>query len=144
MTLPDPDQPLKIGTRGSPLALAQAEETRERLMKAHDLPEEAFRIIVIKTTGDQVQDRALSEIGGKGLFTKEIEEALLSGGIDIAVNLRSRDLRIGNLDLAGVSQHGGVNLLFRANGHIDHRQECAGDNAESARIMPLIRAKIDI
>jgi hydroxymethylbilane synthase len=86
MTLPDPDQPLKIGTRGSPLALAQAEETRARLMKAHDLPEEAFEIVVIRTTGDQVQDRALSEIGGKGLFTKEIEEALLSGGIDIAVH----------------------------------------------------------
>ncbi|MDE0590678.1 hydroxymethylbilane synthase [Halocynthiibacter sp. C4] len=84
--LPSPDAPLKIGTRGSPLALAQAHETRARLMAAHDLPEEAFEVIVIKTTGDRVQDRALREIGGKGLFTKEIEEALLSGGIDIAVH----------------------------------------------------------
>ena len=83
---PSPATPLRIGTRGSPLALAQAHETRARLMTAHGLPEAAFRIEVIKTTGDQVQDRALSEIGGKGLFTKEIEEALLARQIDLAVH----------------------------------------------------------
>jgi hydroxymethylbilane synthase len=81
-----PDQPLKIGTRGSPLALAQAVETRDRLMAALDLPMDAFDIVVIKTTGDRIIDRPLSEIGGKGLFTKEIEESLLNGGIDIAVH----------------------------------------------------------
>jgi hydroxymethylbilane synthase len=88
MTLhkPSPDRPLKIGTRGSPLALAQAHETRDRLAKAHSLPPAAFEIVVIKVMGDQVQDKALREIGGKGLFTREIEEALLSGGIDIAVH----------------------------------------------------------
>jgi hydroxymethylbilane synthase len=64
----------------------QAHETRDRLMAAHALPEAAFRIVVIKTTGDLVTDRSLSEIGGKGLFTKEIEEALLAGAIDIAVH----------------------------------------------------------
>ena len=80
------DQPLKIGTRGSPLALAQAYETKERLMKLHDLGDDAFEICVINTMGDKIQDRALSEIGGKGLFTKEIEEGLLSGEIDIAVH----------------------------------------------------------
>ncbi|HUS54879.1 MAG TPA: hydroxymethylbilane synthase [Thermohalobaculum sp.] len=85
-TLPSPATPLKIGTRGSPLALAQAHETRDRLMAAHVLPEAAFQIVVIKTTGDLVTDRSLSEIGGKGLFTKEIEEALLAGAIDIAVH----------------------------------------------------------
>ncbi|NVO26146.1 hydroxymethylbilane synthase [Donghicola sp. C2-DW-16] len=88
--LPSPDQPLKIGTRGSPLALAQAYETRARLMAAFDLPEEAFEVVVIKTTGDNRAmidaDRPLKEIGNKGLFTKEIEEAMLSGGIDIAVH----------------------------------------------------------
>ncbi len=88
--LPTPDQPLKIGTRGSPLALAQAVETRARLMAAFDLPEAAFEIVVIKTTGDNRAmidaDRPLKEIGNKGLFTKEIEEAMLSGGIDIAVH----------------------------------------------------------
>ena len=86
MTLPDPSNPCRIGTRGSPLALAQAHETRARLMAAFDLEEDAFEITVIKTTGDRVTDRPLSQIGGKGLFTKEIEEALLSGAIDIAVH----------------------------------------------------------
>ena len=86
MPQPTPDAPLKIGTRGSPLAVAQAEETRGRLAKAHDLPMNAFEIVVIRTSGDRVQDRALSEIGGKGLFTKEIEAALLAGEIHIAVH----------------------------------------------------------
>jgi hydroxymethylbilane synthase len=81
-----PDTPLKIGTRGSPLALAQAHETRTRLMAAINLPETAFEIVVIKTSGDLIQNRPLSEVGGKGLFTKEIEEALLGGAIDIAVH----------------------------------------------------------
>ena len=84
--LPSPAQPLKIGTRGSPLALWQAHEVRRCLMLAFDLPEAAFEIVVIKVTGDQVLDKALKEIGGKGLFTREIEEALLDGGIDIAVH----------------------------------------------------------
>ncbi len=84
--LPTPDRPLKIGTRGSPLALAQAHETRDRLAAAFALPREAFEITVIKVTGDQILDRALKDIGGKGLFTREIEEALLAGDIDIAVH----------------------------------------------------------
>jgi hydroxymethylbilane synthase len=79
---------LRIGTRGSALALAQAEEVRRRLAEAHD----CFRaggsvaIEVIKTTGDRITDRALAAIGGKGLFTKEIEQALADGTIDIAVH----------------------------------------------------------
>ncbi len=79
---------LRLGTRGSPLALAQAREVRARLAAAHaELePEAAVEIVVIKTTGDAVQDRTLAEIGGKGLFTKEIEEALLDGRIDAAVH----------------------------------------------------------
>ncbi len=84
--MPTPASPFNIGTRGSPLALAQAHETRARLMAAFDLPEDAFAICVIKVTGDAIQDRPLKEIGGKGLFTREIEEALLDGSIDIAVH----------------------------------------------------------
>jgi hydroxymethylbilane synthase len=84
--LPSPDAPLRIGTRGSPLALAQAHETRARLMAAHGLPEAAFAITVLKTTGDVVLDRPLSEIGGKGLFTKELEAALLTNRCDLAVH----------------------------------------------------------
>jgi hydroxymethylbilane synthase len=78
----------RIGTRGSPLALIQAREVRDRLVAAHpDLAvPEAVEIVVIRTTGDQIQDRKLAEIGGKGLFTKEIEEALLDRRIDLAVH----------------------------------------------------------
>jgi len=89
-TLPTPASPLKIGTRGSPLALAQAHETRDRLAAAFALPPEAFEIVKIKTTGDDraliVTDTPLKELGGKGLFTREIEQALLDGSIDIAVH----------------------------------------------------------
>ena len=85
-SLPSPDSPLRIGTRGSPLALAQAHETRDRLAAAFELPVSAFEVVKIKTTGDAVLDRPLKEIGGKGLFTREIEQALIDGGIDIAVH----------------------------------------------------------
>ena len=86
LKLPDPKSPLRIGTRGSPLALAQAYETRERLSIAFGLSLDSFEIVAIKTTGDKVLNRPLKEIGGKGLFTKEIEEALLQESIDIAVH----------------------------------------------------------
>lgn len=76
----------RIGTRGSPLALAQAHEVRGRLMAAHRLPEDAFEIRTYKTTGDIIVDRPLAEFGGKGLFTKELQEALLSDEIDFAVH----------------------------------------------------------
>ena len=78
--------PIRIGTRGSPLALAQAHDVRRRLMAAHGRPENDFEIHIIKTSGDRIQDRPLSEVGGKGLFTKEIEEALLAREIDLAVH----------------------------------------------------------
>jgi hydroxymethylbilane synthase len=84
-------KPFRIGTRGSPLALAQASETRARLMVAHGLPEEMFEIVVLSTTGDRITDRSLSEIGGKGLFTQELEEQLQSGELDIAVH-SSKDM----------------------------------------------------
>ncbi len=77
---------IRIGTRGSPLALAQAHETRARLVKAHGLSPDDFEIVVITTTGDRIRDRPLAEIGGKGLFTKEIEEALFARDIDLAVH----------------------------------------------------------
>ncbi len=79
---------LRIGTRGSPLALIQARELQARLATAH--PElaapGAVEIVVIRTTGDAVTNRTLAAIGGKGLFTKEIEEALLAETIDLAVH----------------------------------------------------------
>jgi hydroxymethylbilane synthase len=77
---------LRLGTRGSPLALAQARTVQARLAAAHGLEPEAIQICVIRTSGDRIQDRPLAESGGKGLFTKEIEEALLAGEIDLAVH----------------------------------------------------------
>lgn len=84
-------KPYRIGTRGSALALAQAHEARDRLMAAHGLPAEAFEVVVLSTTGDRVTDRPLAEIGGKGLFTQEIEEQLADGRLDIAVH-SSKDM----------------------------------------------------
>ena len=86
VNLPTPENPMRIGTRGSPLAMAQAYETRARLAAAFEIPQAAFEIVVIKVTGDIIQDRPLKDIGGKGLFTREIEEDLLAGKIDIAVH----------------------------------------------------------
>lgn len=77
---------LRLGTRGSPLALAQAHETQRLLTEAHPELAGAIEIVTIQTTGDMIQDRALSAIGGKGLFTKEIEDGLLDGSIDLAVH----------------------------------------------------------
>jgi hydroxymethylbilane synthase len=79
-------KPFRIGTRGSPLALAQAREARDRLMAAHGMAEEMFEIVVLTTKGDRITDRALAEIGGKGLFTQELEEKLSSGDLDLAVH----------------------------------------------------------
>jgi hydroxymethylbilane synthase len=80
--------PLRLGTRGSPLALAQARMVKAALAAAVPAlaADEAIEVVVVKTTGDQVLDRPLAEIGGKGLFTQEIEEGLLAGTLDLAVH----------------------------------------------------------
>jgi hydroxymethylbilane synthase len=76
----------RLGSRGSPLALTQANMVRDALIAAHALTPDAIEIIAIRTTGDKVQDRALAEIGGKALWTKELDRALLGGEIDCAVH----------------------------------------------------------
>jgi hydroxymethylbilane synthase len=82
---------LRLGTRGSPLALAQARMVRQALAAAHGFDPEQIAIEVIRTSGDRIQDRPLADVGGKGLFTKEIEEALAAGAIDLAVH-SSKDM----------------------------------------------------
>ena len=82
---------LRLGTRGSPLALVQARTVRARLAAALGESEDAIELVIIRTSGDTIQDRPLSEVGGKGLFTKEIEEALLTKRIDFAVH-SSKDM----------------------------------------------------
>jgi hydroxymethylbilane synthase len=76
----------RIGTRGSPLALVQAQEVRARLARALGAKVEDIALVIIRTSGDTIQDRPLAEAGGKGLFTKEIEEALLDRRVDLAVH----------------------------------------------------------
>ena len=82
---------LRLGTRGSPLALTQARMVRQALAAAHGFPPDQIEIVTIRTSGDRIQDRPLAEVGGKGLFTKEIEEALIAGSIDFAVH-SSKDM----------------------------------------------------
>lgn len=99
--LPLPDRPLRLGTRGSPLALAQAHMTMAAIRARHGWPDEAVEIVVVQTSGDRIQDRALADIGGKALWTKELDRALLAGEIDFAVHsmkdvetLRPAEIRI--------------------------------------------------
>lgn len=84
-------QKIRIGTRGSPLALAQAHEVRARLVAAHGMHEDDVEVEVISVAGDRIQDRSLAEVGGKGLFTEDIETKLRDGRIDIAVH-SSKDM----------------------------------------------------
>lgn len=77
---------LRIGSRSSPLALIQANAVRDRLIATHRLDPASVEIVPIRTSGDRIVDRPLAEAGGKGLFTKEIEDALLAGTIDLAVH----------------------------------------------------------
>ena len=86
MCKPSPDRPLKLGTRRSPLALAQAEEARSRLIAVHGLDPAAVELVTVLASGDRIQDRPLAEIGGKALWTKELDAVLLAGLIDIAVH----------------------------------------------------------
>ena len=86
MTTPAPSRPLRLGTRGSPLALTQARMVIAALRSAHGWGEEAIEIVTIKTSGDRIQDRPLAEVGGKALWTKELDRALTDGDIDFAVH----------------------------------------------------------
>ena len=82
----NPDKPLRLGTRGSPLALAQAQTVRDRLITAHGWDADAIILVPMVASGDRILDRALADVGGKALWTKELDAALLAGKIDIAVH----------------------------------------------------------
>ena len=82
----NPDKLLRLGTRGSPLALVQAYMVRDALIAAHGWDADAVILVPVVATGDQIQDRALADVGGKALWTKELDAALLAGEIDIAVH----------------------------------------------------------
>lgn len=80
------DRPLRLGTRGSPLALAQAHMTARALCAAHGWADDAVQVVTVQTSGDRIQDRALAEIGGKALWTKELDRALVASEIDFSVH----------------------------------------------------------
>jgi len=86
MTIEKPDRPYRLGTRSSPLAMAQAHEARARLVAATGLDEGDIEIISVRASGDKIQDRPLAELGGKALWTKELDAWLVSGEIDFAVH----------------------------------------------------------
>jgi hydroxymethylbilane synthase len=96
-----PGRPLRLGTRGSPLALAQARMTADALCARHGWDADVIQTVIVQTSGDRIQDRALAEIGGKALWTKELDRALLAGEIDFAVHsmkdvetIRPKEIRI--------------------------------------------------
>lgn len=105
------DRPLRIGTRRSPLALAQAEMTMAALKVAHQLPDEAIVLVPMLATGDKIQDRPLADIGGKALWTKELERALIDDQIDIAVH-SMKDVETWRADIFVISA-----MLPRADVH---------------------------
>ena len=109
---------LRIGTRGSKLALAQAEMVRG-LLAAKSCPCE---IVPIKTTGDRIQDRSLADLGGKGLFTKELEQALLAGEIDIAVH-SMKDVPVALPDGLAVEQQSLAEQGSAADDQVGHADE---------------------
>ena len=86
MSDPTPENPFRLGTRRSPLALAQAEEARARLCAAHGWAEDAIELVPVTASGDKIQDRALADIGGKALWTRELDLCLAEGRIDAAVH----------------------------------------------------------
>ena len=105
------DRPLRIGTRRSPLALAQAEMTMAALKVAHQLPDEAIVLVPMLATGDKIQDRPLADIGGKALWTKELERALIDDQIDVAVH-SMKDVETWRADIFVISA-----MLPRADVH---------------------------
>lgn len=105
------ERPLRIGTRRSPLALAQAEMTMAAMKVAHNLPDEAVVLVPMLATGDKIQDRPLADIGGKALWTKELERALIDDQIDIAVH-SMKDVETWRADIFVISA-----MLPRADVH---------------------------
>ena len=103
-------QGLKLGTRGSPLALAQARKVAAAIETAQRWPDGYIEIVVVKTSGDKVQDRLLAEVGGKALWTKELDEALLSGKVDFCVHSMKdvESVRPKEIHIAAVRPRGDV------------------------------------
>ena len=122
------NRPFRLGTRRSPLALTQAEEVRARLMTAHGLSAEAIELVTVLASGDRVQDRPLAEIGGKALWTKELDAALLAGEIDFAVHSAKdvETLRPAEIAIAAVLPREDVRDVLVLRQALDERNGISG------------------
>jgi hydroxymethylbilane synthase len=139
---PSPAAPFRLGSRGSPLALAQAELTLGALMAAHGWPRAALRVVTVTTSGDRIQDRALAEIGGKALWTKELDRALLAGEIDCAVHSMKdvETIRPAALRLAAMLPRAAVEDRLIGAGSIDALAPGARIGTSSPRRAAQLRA----
>ena len=128
-------QGLRLGTRGSPLALAQARKVAAAIETAQRWPDGWVHIVEIKTTGDKVQDRPLAEIGGKGLWTKELDRALLEGEVDFCVHsMKDVDsIRPGNIHIAAVRPRGDVRDRIIGAPSVDKLKQSARVGTSSPR-----------
>ncbi len=140
-------QPFRLGTRGSPLALTQAGMVRDALYAAHGWSDGAVEIVPIRTTGDRVQDRALAEIGGKALWTKELDRALLDGEIDCAVHSMKdvETVRPGAIAIAAMLPRADVrDRLIGAQSIAAIRQDGVVGTSSPRRAAQMLRARPDL
>lgn len=145
--MPSPDRPLRLGTRASPLAMAQAHMVRTALLDAHGWPDETVEIVPMVATGDRILDRALSEVGGKAVWTKELDTAILSGRIDFAVHSMKdvETIRPGSLSLVAMLARADVRDRIVGAASIDALDNGArvGTSAPRRRAQ-LLRARPDL
>ena len=140
-------QGLRLGTRGSPLALAQARKVAAAIETAQRWPDGWVQIVEIKTTGDQVQDRPLAEIGGKGLWTKELDRALIEGEVDFCVHSMKdvESVRPREIHIAAVRPRGDVRDRIVGAESIDRLKEGAVVGTSSPRrAAQLLRIRPDL
>src|SRR3954467_387880 len=138
---------LKLGTRGSPLALAQARKVAAAIETAQRWPEGYFELITLKTTGDKVQDRPLSEIGGKGLWTKELDKALMDGELDFCVHSMKdvESVRPKQIHIAAVRPRGDVRDRLIGAESIDKlKQGAVVGTSSKRRAAQLLRLRPDL
>src|SRR3954470_19286941 len=138
---------LKLGTRGSPLALAQARKVAAAIETAQRWPEGYVEVITLKTTGDKVQDRPLSEIGGKGLWTKELDTALIDGKLHFCVHSMKdvESVRPKEIHIAAVRPRGDVRDRIIGAESIDALKQGARVGTSSKRrAAQLLRLRPDL
>ena len=140
-------QGLRLGTRGSPLALAQARKVAAAIEAAQRWPEGWVQISPVTTTGDKVQDRPLAEVGGKGLWTKELDKGLIAGGLDFCVHSMKdvESVRPGEIHIAAMRPRGDVrDRIIGAESIADLKQGAVVGTSSPRRAAQLLRLRPDL